>query len=69
MIFSICMVESDGEGPRSKFKQEDGKTDNEIIWHVRVFVTSVVPPHHHARSREWFKMFMISQNQFAGYLP
>ena len=33
-------------------------------WPVRAFVTSVVPPHNHARSREQLEMFMISQNPF-----
>ena len=33
-------------------------------WHTWAFVTSVVPPHHHAKSRERFEMFMISRNQF-----
>ena len=31
-------------------------------WHKRAFVTSVVPPRHHARSRERFEMFMIIRN-------
>ena len=36
---------------------------------VRSFVTSVVPPRLHARSRERFEMFMISRNHFEGDLP
>ena len=38
-------------------------------WHVRAFVTPVVPPHLHARSREPIEMIMISRNQFVGDLP
>ena len=43
-IWWLFSVESDGEGPRLKFEQEDGQTDGETKWHVRAFDTSVVPP-------------------------
>ena len=62
-------VESNGEGPRSKFEQEDGQTDSGKEWHVRAFVMSVVPPCNHAWSSERFKMLMISWNQFVRDVP
>ena len=33
-------------------------------WHAWVLAMSVVLPYNHARSRKWFKMFVISWNQF-----
>ena len=58
------------KGLRLKFVREDGQTDGENKkWHVRAFVTSVVPPHNICKSRERFEMFMIGQNHFVGYPP
>ena len=34
--------------------------------HVRVFVTSVVSPRNHTKSRRRFEVFMISPNHFVG---
>ena len=36
----IFSVESDGEGPRSKFKQEDGQTESEKMARVGVCIVS-----------------------------
>ena len=39
-VISSCLtdfsVESSGEGPRSKFEQEDGQTDDEKVAHTSV---------------------------------
>ena len=45
-----------GEGPRLKFEEEDGQTDNKK-WQVRAFVTTVVPPRLHARSGDRFEFY------------
>ena len=52
-------AESDGEGPRLKYEQEDGQTDGEEMARAS-FCNAVVPPRLHAQSRERFEMFMIN---------
>ena len=62
LIWYIFSVESDGEGPWSKFEQEDSQTDSGKGGKCERFVMLVVPPRNHARSRERFEMSMTSQN-------
>ena len=52
----VFSVESDGEGPRSKFEREDGQTDGEKL--ARASICDVMVPHWchlaiMARSRDW----------------
>ena len=52
MIFEFFSVESDGEGPRSKFEQEDGQTDGGKTgtWdHLWRHGATLVPPRNHGK--------------------
>ena len=61
-LIDFFSLNSDGEGPRSKFEQEDGQTDSEKVAHASACdIIGATSP-----SRERFEMFMISRNQFIG---
>ena len=65
-MIEFFSVESNGEGPRSKFEREDGQTDGGKLAHASI--CDVMVPHWchlaiMARSRDWIKIFVISRNQ------
>ena len=62
----VFSVESDGEGPRSKFEREDGQTDSGktgMCEHCDVMVPHWCHLAIMAGSRDWIKIFVISRNQ------
>ena len=61
-------VESDGEGPRSKFEREDGQTDGGKNRHVRAFVrswchTGATLQSWQGHATDYIYIFVISRNQ------